>query len=197
MKQMRTAHIERTTAETHILIDLNLDGSGRRQISTGIGFFDHQLSLMAAHGLLDLTVQAQGDLYIDAHHTVEDVGIALGQAFRQALGERKGIARYGHYLLPMDETLALVALDFSNRGLFVGDLHFSRQQIGQFDTELVVEFLRALAVNAGLTLHVRLLCGENTHHQIEAIFKGLGRAIRQAVALDERQADVPSTKGVL
>lgn len=195
---MRTAHIERTTSETQIIVDLNLDGSGRRQISTGVGFFDHMLDLMAAHGMLDLTVQAQGDLEIDAHHTVEDVGIALGQAFRQALGERRGIVRYGHTLLPMDETLALVALDFSNRGLFVGDLRFSRQQIGQFDTELVGEFLRALAQNAGLTLHVRLLCGENTHHQIEAIFKGLGQAIRQAVAIDPRRADdLPSTKGLL
>lgn len=195
---MRTAHIERTTSETQIIVDLNLDGSGQRQISTGVGFFDHMLDLMAAHGMLDLTVQAQGDLEIDAHHTVEDVGIALGQAFRQALGERRGIVRYGHTLLPMDETLAMVALDFSNRGLFVGDLRFSRQQIGQFDTELVGEFLRALAQNAGFTLHVRLLCGENTHHQIEAIFKGLGQAIRQAVATDPRRADdLPSTKGLL
>lgn len=195
---MRTAHIERKTSETSILVDLDLDGAGRWQISTGVGFFDHVLSFIAAHGLIDLTVQAEGDLHVDAHHTVEDVGIALGQAFRQALGERKGIARYGHSLLPMDESLALIALDFSNRGLFAGDFHFSTPQVGQFDTELVAEFLRAFAVNAGLTLHARLVCGENTHHQIEAVFKGLGRALGQAVAIDERRTgQVPSTKGIL
>lgn len=195
---MRTAHLERTTGETRVLVDLDLDGAGRWQISTGVGFFDHMLSFIAAHGLIDLTVQAEGDLHVDAHHTVEDVGIALGQAFRQALGERVGIARYGHSLLPMDESLALIALDFSNRGLFAGDLHFSTPQVGQFDTELVAEFLRAFAVNAGLTLHARLVCGENTHHQIEAVFKGLGRALGQAVAIDERRAgQIPSTKGIL
>lgn len=194
----RTAHIERQTGETQVTVDLDLDGQGRWEIDSGIGFFDHMLSFIAAHGLMDLRIRAQGDLHVDAHHTVEDVGIALGAALRQALGERKGIVRYGQCVLPMDESLALVALDLSNRGLFAGDLRFAAAQVGGFDTELVAEFLCALAHHAGLTLHIRLLCGENTHHQIEAVFKGLGRALRQAVALDERRADaVPSTKGVL
>ena len=195
---MRTAHIERKTGETQILVTLNLDGTGEWQISTGVGFFDHVLSFIAAHGLIDLTIDAKGDLEVDAHHTVEDVGIALGAAFRQALADRKGIVRYGQSLLPMDESLALVALDFSNRGFLVADLPFSSARVGEFDTELVSEFMRAFAANAGMTLHARLICGENTHHQIEAVFKGLGRAIRQAIARDARRADqVPSTKGVL
>lgn len=195
---MRTAHVDRKTNETTISLDLNLDGRGQWEIATGVGFFDHMLSHIAVHGLFDLALHAQGDLHVDAHHTVEDVGIALGMAFKQALGSRQGIARYGQSLLPMDEALALVAVDFSNRGLFAGDLRFSTSRVGEFDTELVGEFLRAVAHNAGLTLHVRLLCGENTHHQIEAVFKGLGRAIRQAVAPDERRTDtIPSTKGVL
>jgi imidazoleglycerol-phosphate dehydratase len=195
---MRTARIERKTGETQIELELDLDGTGQWRIDTGIGFFDHMLSHVAAHGLIDLRVRAQGDLHVDAHHTVEDVGIALGLALRQALGDRAGIARYGQCLLPMDEALALVALDFSNRGLFVGELPFATQRVGDFDAELAPEFLRALAHHAGLTLHVRLMCGENTHHQIEAVFKGLGRALRSAVALDVRRAGmVPSTKGVL
>jgi imidazoleglycerol-phosphate dehydratase len=195
---MRTARIERKTGETQIELELDLDGTGQWQIDTGVGFFDHMLSHVAAHGLIDLRVRARGDLHVDAHHTVEDVGIALGLALRQALGDRAGIVRYGQCLLPMDEALALVALDFSNRGLYVGELAFAAQRVGDFDTELAPEFLRALAHNAGLTLHVRLMCGENTHHQIEAIFKGLGRALRSAVAVDVRRAGVvPSTKGVL
>lgn len=200
---MRTARIERQTGETEVKLELNLDGTGQWEIDTGVGFFDHMLSHIAAHGLIDLRVQAQGDLHVDAHHTVEDVGIALGLALRQALGDRRGIVRYGQSLLPMDEALALVALDFSNRGLYVGDLSLAVQQVGGFDVELVPEFLRALAHNAGMTLHVRLLDdrvpgSKNAHHQIEAVFKGLGRALRQAVAVDERRADaVPSTKGVL
>ncbi len=195
---MRKAHVERTTGETRVELTLDLDGTGQWEIDTGVGFFDHMLSHIAAHGLLDLTLRASGDLHVDAHHTVEDVGIALGMGLRQALGERRGIARYGHTLLPMDESLAMVALDFSNRGLFVGELPFAARRVGDFDTELVAEFLRALASNAGMTLHVRLLCGANVHHQIEAVFKGLGRALRQAVALDTRAGDrVPSTKGVL
>jgi imidazoleglycerol-phosphate dehydratase len=195
---MRTAQIERKTGETDIQLWLNLDGSGRWEIETGIGFFDHMLSHVAAHGVIDLTLHAHGDLHVDGHHTVEDVGIALGQALQQALSDRRGIARYGQSLLPMDETLALVALDFSGRGLYIGDLPFSAQRVGGFDTELVPEFLRALAHNAGMTLHVRLICGENVHHQVEALFKGLGRALRQAIALDARRKDVvPSTKGVL
>lgn len=195
---MRETQIERQTGETRICIQLRLDGSGRWDIDTGIGFFDHMLSHIAAHGMIDLEVRAQGDLHVDAHHTVEDVGIVLGQALRQALGDRAGIARYGQSLLPMDEALVLVALDFSNRGLFVGDLRFASARVGAFDTELVREFLRALAHHAGLTLHARLICGENTHHQIEALFKALGRALRQAVAIDPTRSDaVPSTKGVL
>ena len=195
---MRSARIERRTGETQIAIQIGLDGTGQWEIETGVGFFDHMLSHIAAHGLIDISIQAQGDLDVDAHHTVEDVGIALGQALRQAIGDRRGIARYGQSLLPMDEALALVAVDFSNRGLFVGDLSFGSARVGIFDVELVAEFLRALAHNAGLTLHARLLCGENTHHQIEAVFKALGRALRQAVAPDPRRAGaVPSTKGVL
>ena len=195
---MRRAQVERETGETGIALTLDLDGAGRWEIETGVGFFDHMLSHVAAHGLIDLTVRADGDLHVDAHHTVEDVGIALGTALKQALGDRGGITRYGQSLLPMDETLALVALDFSNRGLFVGDLSFSGERVGEFDVELVPEFLSALARSAGMTLHARLLCGENTHHQIEAVFKGLGRALRQAVAPDVRRAgSVPSTKGVL
>jgi imidazoleglycerol-phosphate dehydratase len=195
---MRTARIERKTGETQIELELDLDGTGQWQIDTGVGFFDHMLSHVAAHGLIDLRVRARGDLDVDAHHTVEDVGIALGLALRKALGDRAGIVRYGQCLLPMDEALALVALDFSNRGLYVGELPFAAQRVGDFDTELAPEFLRALAHNAGLTLHVRLMCGENTHHQIEAVFKALGRALRSAVAVDDRRAGVvPSTKGVL
>jgi imidazoleglycerol-phosphate dehydratase len=195
---MREAHIERRTGETQVSVRLVLDGSGQWQIDTGVGFFDHMLSLIAAHGILDLTVHAEGDLHVDAHHTVEDVGIVLGQALRQALGDRAGIARYGHCLLPMDEALAMVALDFSNRGLLVADLPFASARVGTFDTELVSEFLRAVAHHAGMTLHARLICGENTHHQIEALCKALGRALRQAVAIDPmRSGAVPSTKGVL
>jgi imidazoleglycerol-phosphate dehydratase len=195
---MRQTRIERTTGETDIVIQLDLDGSGQWEIETGVGFFDHMLSHIAAHGLIDLRVRAHGDLEVDAHHTVEDVGIALGQALKQVLGDRRGISRYGQSLLPMDEALALVALDFSNRGLLVAELPFASQHVGGFDTELVSEFLRALAHNAGMTLHARLVCGTNTHHQIEAVFKAVGRALRQAVAVDTRRQDtVPSTKGVL
>jgi imidazoleglycerol-phosphate dehydratase len=195
---MRTAYIERKTGETRIELQLNLDGRGLWEIQTGIGFFDHMLSHVVAHGLMDIRLRAEGDLEVDGHHTVEDVGIVLGMALREALGDRSGIVRYGQSLLPMDESLALVALDFSNRGLFVGELSFSTQHVGGFDVELVAEFLRALAHNAGMTLHVRLLCGENTHHQIEAIFKGLGRALRMAASVDERrEGEMPSTKGVL
>jgi imidazoleglycerol-phosphate dehydratase len=195
---MREAQIERRTAETQVSVHLALDGTGRWEVETGVGFFDHMLSHVAAHGMLDLQVRAQGDLHVDAHHTVEDVGIVLGQALRQALGDRAGIVRYGQSVLPMDEALALVAVDVSGRGLFTGDLPFASSTVGAFDTELVGEFLRALAHHAGLTLHARLLCGQNTHHQIEALFKGLGRALRQAVAIDPGRSDaVPSTKGVL
>lgn len=195
---MRQARLERQTGETQVSVEVSLDGSGQWQIETGVGFFDHMLSHVAAHGMLDLTVHAEGDVHVDAHHTVEDVGIVLGQALLQALGDRAGIARYGHCVLPMDEALAMVALDFSNRGLLVADLPFATAQVGTFDTELVSEFLRALAQHAGMTLHARLICGQNTHHQIEALYKALGRALRQAVAIDPmRSGAVPSTKGVL
>ena len=195
---MRRARVARTTGETEIVVQVNLDGNGEWEIETGIGFFDHMLSHVAVHGLIDLSVHGRGDLNVDAHHTVEDVGIALGQALKQALGDQKGIVRYGQSLLPMDETLALVALDFSNRGLYFGELPFVSQRVGGFDTELVGEFLRALSHNAGVTLHARLICGQNTHHQVEAVFKALGRSLRQAVCLDPRRAGtVPSTKGVL
>jgi imidazoleglycerol-phosphate dehydratase len=195
---VRTARIERKTGETNIVLEIDLEGNGMWHIDTGIGFFDHMLSHVAAHGMFDLSLQVKGDLHVDGHHTVEDVGIALGTALKESLGDRRGIVRYGQSLLPMDETLALVALDFSNRGLFCGDLPFRAAQVGEFDTELVAEFLRALAHNAGMTLHARLICGENTHHQIEAVFKALGRALRQAIETDERRADsIPSTKGVL
>ena len=195
---MRTARIERKTGETSIVLEIDLEGSGAWHIDTGIGFFDHMLSHVAAHGMFDLSLQVEGDLDVDGHHTVEDVGIVLGTALKESLGDRRGIVRYGQSLLPMDETLALVSLDFSNRGLFCGDLPFRVAQVGEFDTELVAEFLRALAHNAGMTLHARLICGDNTHHQIEAVFKALGRALRQAVEIDERRTNsIPSTKGVL
>lgn len=193
----RTAQLRRKTNETDISLSLNLDGEGRWECQTGVPFMDHMLSHVAAHGLLDLDVRATGDTHIDDHHTVEDLGIVLGQALAQAIGDKRGIARYGSQPMPMDEALVLVALDFSGRGLLVYDVALPAARVGAFDTELVPEFLRALAHNAGLTLHVTLLHGQNTHHIIEAIFKGLGRALGQAVALDPRRSDVPSTKGAL
>ena len=193
----RCAIIERETNETRIRLELELDGAGAHQIDTSVPLLDHMLAHVAAHGLLDITLTARGDTQIDDHHTVEDVGIVLGRALAQALGDKRGIARYGHVLLPMDEALVAVALDFSGRGLSVCELAFPTAKIGAFDTELVPEFLRALAANAGLTLHVRQMAGANSHHIAEAAFKGLGRALRQAVALDPRQTAIPSTKGVL
>lgn len=193
----RIAELARTTRETDIRLRLVLDGSGSWQVATGVPFLDHMLSHVAVHGLFDLEVTCRGDTIIDDHHSVEDIGIVLGQAFRQALGDKLGIVRYGSQLMPMDEALVLVALDFSGRALLVYDVPVPAQQVGAFDTELVVEFLRALAHNAGLTLHVKLLHGSNAHHIIEAIFKGLGRALGQAVARDPRRVAIPSTKGVL
>ena len=197
MNPERRAEIARQTGETDIRLTLNLDGEGRWEIDTGVPFFDHMLSHVAMHALLDLDLTCRGDLEVDAHHTVEDVGIALGRALSEALGDRRGITRYGQSLLPMDEALALVALDFSGRGLLVCDAAMPGARVGAFDSELAPEFLRALAHNAGMTLHVRLLAAENTHHAIEAIFKGLGRALGQAVARDPRRTGVASTKGVL
>ncbi|ABO50863.1 imidazoleglycerol-phosphate dehydratase [Desulforamulus reducens MI-1] len=193
----RQAKFERKTSETDILVEVFLDGNGKYQVATGVGFFDHMLCLFAKHGALDLTVKAAGDTHIDDHHTVEDVGITLGQSIKQALGDKQGIVRYGHALVPMDESLILVALDMSGRGHLELDLPLPAAKVGNFDTELVEEFFRALALNCGMTLHVRMLSGRNTHHIIEGAFKALGRALRQAVSKDQRLTGIPSTKGVL
>jgi len=197
MSAPRICTIDRVTRETEIHLSLNLDGAGISECETGVPFMDHMLDHVAMHGLLDLSITCKGDTEVDDHHSVEDIGIVLGQAFAQALGDKAGIARYGQQLMPMDETLALVALDFSGRSLLVYDALIPTHKVGLFDTELVPEFLRALAHNAGLTLHVKLLHGSNSHHIIEAIFKGLGRSLGQAVAHDPRRAGVASTKGVL
>ena len=195
---MRQASIERNTRETRIAVTVDLDGTGRYDVSTGIGFLDHMLEQLSRHSLIDLTVRASGDLHIDFHHTTEDTGIAIGQAVAEALGDRKGIRRYGSALIPMDETLTRVALDCSNRPYLIWKVAFTRPRLGEFDTELFREWFGALAQNAGLTLHVENLYGENSHHIAESCFKGLARALRQAVEIDPRQAEsVPSTKGVL
>ncbi|MBX7256557.1 MAG: imidazoleglycerol-phosphate dehydratase HisB [Candidatus Hydrogenedentes bacterium] len=194
---MRNAVITRETAETAIRIELNLDGSGRSNIKTGIGFFDHMLNHIARHGLFDLNVEAKGDLHIDPHHTVEDVGICLGMAFIQALGDRKGIVRYGHAVVPMDEVLAEVAVDISGRPYFSYKADLQRTRLGDFDTELAEEFFRAFAVNARVTLHVILRQEGNLHHCIEGMFKAFARALDAATCIDARVSGVPSTKGML
>jgi len=195
---MRSASIERNTKETRISASVGLDGTGRSDIATGIGFLDHMLDQLARHGLFDITLRAEGDLHIDFHHTTEDSGIALGQAFAKALGDRKGIRRYGDALIPMDETLTRVALDASNRPYLIWKVQFSRDKLGTMDTELFKEWFQAFAQNAGLTLHVETLYGENNHHIVESCFKGLARALRVALETDPRQAEsIPSTKGVL
>lgn len=193
----RSAEIKRQTAETNITLQLNLDGKGQGKISSGIGFFDHMLNLFTAHGQLDLTLKCQGDLQVDGHHSVEDIGIALGDAFKQAIGDKKGICRYGTFYLPMDESLAFVTLDISGRPFLVYDGGEMAPKVGGFDTELTEEFLRAFAMHAGITLHVKILYGTNTHHKIEAIFKALGHALRQAVSFDPKVTGIPSTKGML
>lgn len=193
----RSATVERRTRETEVVVRLALNGRGECAADTGIGFLDHMLELLSAHGNLDLEVRAQGDLQTGAHHTVEDVGICLGTALAQALGDKAGIARYGSFLLPMDESLALVALDLSGRPHLVYDVNLTNVSVGGFDTDLAVEFFQAVVNNARLTLHVRMLAGGNPHHMIEAIFKGFGRALAQAASPDARIAGVPSTKGVL
>ncbi len=195
---MRQATITRETRETQITVSVDLDGTGKSTIQTGVGFLDHMLDQIARHGLFDLTVEAKGDLHIDDHHTVEDIGITLGQAVAQALGDKRGIRRYAAVTLPMDEALSRVALDFSGRPVLVWRVGFSRDKIGTLDTELVREWFHAFAMNAGLTLHVETFYGDNAHHVAESCFKGLARALRQAVEIDPRDADrVPSTKGSL
>ena len=195
---MRTSAIERNTLETQIALTLNLDGTGIADVKTGCGFLDHMLTLFARHGDFDLTVKCQGDTEVDYHHTVEDIGIALGQAFAQALGDKRGIQRYASLCLPMDEALVLCAVDLSGRGGYYEDLEIPAEKIGAFDTQLVYEFMEAFAVNAKVTLHLRKLAGRNAHHIVEGCFKALGRALRAAVSVDERfQDEIPSTKGIL
>lgn len=195
---MRKAYVSRQTKETQIEVHVDLDGTGRAQISTGVGFFDHMLEQLARHSLIDMEITTKGDLHIDAHHTVEDTGIALGQALRQALGDMRGITRFADVLLPMDETLTRIAIDLSGRPYLVFKTVFPRAKIGDFDTELVREFFQALTVHLGMNLHIETLYGENCHHISESSFKGVARALRQAVTLDARQAgQIPSTKGTL
>tara|TARA_R110000787_G_scaffold63679_11_gene144282 strand:- start:388471 stop:389058 length:588 start_codon:yes stop_codon:yes gene_type:complete len=195
---MRTATIERQTKETSISVSLDLDGTGIYDVSTGIGFLDHMLEQLSRHSLMDLTVKATGDLHIDFHHTTEDTGIAIGEAFSAALGDRKGITRYGSALIPMDETLSRIALDVSNRPYLIWHVNFTKPKLGDMDTELFKEWFQAFAQAAGITLHVENLYGENNHHIVESCYKGLARALRQAIEIDPRKADeVPSTKGML
>ena len=195
---MRSATVERNTAETKIRLSLALDGTGKSEISTGCGFLDHMLTLFARHGRFDLTLTCQGDTWVDDHHTVEDVGIALGRAFSEALGEKRGITRYGSQILPMDETLVMAAVDLSGRAYLGYLLPFPSEKIGTFDTELCKEFFTAFAGNAACALHIRLITGENSHHIAEGAFKAVGRALRAAVAIDPALGDeIPSTKGAL
>ena len=195
---MRTAEITRNTAETQISLSLNIDGGGTAVVDTGCGFLDHMLTLFARHGRFDLSLRCIGDTAVDDHHTTEDVGIALGQAFAAALGEKRGIERYGSFLLPMDEALVRCAVDISGRSCLVYRLDIPAQKVGSFDTELAEEFFSALSRESGMALHIRQLAGRNTHHILEGMFKALGRALRKAVAMDAQFADdVPSTKGVL
>lgn len=195
---MRSAQITRNTLETQIAITLNLDGSGKASFDTGVPFLDHMLDQIARHGLLDLNIVAKGDLHIDAHHTVEDIGIALGQAFHQAIGDKKGLRRYGHAYVPLDEALSRVVLDISGRPGLVFNVDFSRATIGEFDVDLIHEFFQGFVNHALVTLHVDCLAGSNAHHQAETVFKAFGRALRMALELDPRMAGMmPSTKGSL
>lgn len=193
---MRTCKMTRKTAETDICLELNLDGAGKSSIDTGVGFLNHMLTLFAAHGKFDLTVVCRGDTEVDDHHSVEDIGICLGTAFREALGDKRGITRYGSFLLPMDEALILCAVDLSGRSCLCDELEIPTQKIGTFDTELVEEFLLGFVRSCPMSLHLRQLAGKNAHHIVEGAFKGLGRALKQAVALDG-SGEIPSTKGVL
>ena len=195
---MRQSEIKRKTAETDIAIKLDIDGSGQGTISTGVGFLDHMLTLFSRHGRFDLDVTCKGDTYVDDHHSVEDIGIALGQAFREALGDKRGICRYGDIILPMDEALILVSLDVSGRGMLCFNANFRTEKIGTFDTQLVEEFFIAFSTNSGITLHIRQLDGRNSHHIAEGMFKAVARALRKAVDLDPKASgEIPSTKGVL
>ena len=195
---MRSAAIQRKTGETDIAVSIALDGTGEAKVASGVGFLDHMLTLLARHALFDISVTCKGDLEVDQHHSVEDIGIALGQAFKQALGDKKGITRYAHSYLPMDETLSRVAVDVSGRPFLIFKTDFPREKIGEFDTELVREWFQAFAINAGITLHVETLYGENAHHIAESCYKGLARALRAAVSIDPREEGrVPSTKGTL
>lgn len=195
---MRTATIDRKTAETDIKLELNLDGSGKGLIDTGCGFLDHMLTLFASHGRFDLTVACKGDIHVDDHHTVEDIGICLGQAFNTALGEKRGITRYGSFILPMDEALILCAIDISGRACLCYDLNIPTEKIGRFDSELVEEFFLGFVRNCPMSLHIRKLAGTNSHHIAEGCFKAVARALRIAVSVDEKcPNEIPSTKGVL
>ena len=195
---MREVQIVRKTNETNIRLNLNLDGTGESNINSGVGFLDHMLTLFARHGRFDLHLSCDGDTYVDDHHTVEDIGSALGQAFTQALGDKRGIIRYGSFILPMDETLILCAVDISGRSYLNFDLHIPTQKVGTFDTELAEEFFLGFVRNANLTLHVKQLEGKNSHHIIEGTFKAFGRTMKQAVAIDDQfKNEIPSTKGVL
>ncbi|GFZ33656.1 imidazoleglycerol-phosphate dehydratase [Clostridium zeae] len=195
---MRESDIKRKTGETDIEVSLTIDGEGKYEVDTGIGFFDHMLTLMCRHSLMDMKIKAKGDLYIDGHHTVEDVGITIGTALREALGDKSGIKRYGTSYVPMDEALALVSLDLSGRDYLVFDAPIDTSKtLGNFDVELTEEFFRAVAANGGITLHCKVLYGKNNHHMIEALFKAFGRALREATSYDEKIKGVMSTKGVL
>jgi imidazoleglycerol-phosphate dehydratase len=193
----RKAFIKRKTAETEISLNLNIDGSGENNISTGVGFLNHMLNLFARHGLIDLEVMAHGDLDVDAHHTVEDVGIVLGQALKEALGDKKSIRRYGTSFVPMDEALAMTAIDIGGRPYLVFDCSFTADKVGEMDTELVEEFFRAISLNSGMNIHIKAFYGRNNHHMAEAIFKSFGRALDEACRLDARIEGVMSTKGVI
>ena len=197
MKGHRKAEVTRKTKETEIRLKLDLDGSGKYTVATGIPFFDHMLSLLAYHSRFDLALKAKGDVWVDSHHTVEDVGICLGDGIRKALGEAKGIQRYGMAMVPMDETLSSVSVDLSMRPCLVFHVKLKRTRIGTFDLELVEEFFRALCNHSKMTLHINLLYGKNSHHIVEAVFKGFGRAFKEAVSFDERNSQIPSTKGML
>lgn len=197
MFMSRYSKKQRETKETDIKVEVNIDGEGKCNIDTGIGFFDHMLNLMAVHGGMDLKVMAKGDLFVDCHHTVEDVGITLGLCIKEALGDKVSIKRYGTAYTPMDETLAFVSLDISGRAFLVFDGDFTVDRLGELDTEMIEEFFRALAFNAGITLHIKIIHGQNNHHKAEAIFKAFGRALKEAMTIDEKIKGVMSTKGVL